>query len=457
MIVMEKGNRKVKILAADSSGPNLDWMKVRPLPNVPLPTPQPTPRPTPKPTPAPFAPSPIPPVPVPPPIGASFPESVVLESNQRLNRGDFVSSPNNQYKFGLTNKGDLELQAGSKIIWSAGVSGGFRCFMQTDGNLILRDSSNKAKWQSRTFGHRGATLIVDDGGRIAVVHESIPIWLDGVPRGEYNGPSSADLQFPVRGAFYYPWYPQTWTVNGKLSHHIPYLGQYSSSDPVVAANHIDAFEYAHITLSIASWWGPETNLDRARLGLKMDTTISAGSDVKWTIYHEDQSKPSVAEIRADMDYLMKWFAWHPAWAHVDGRPVIFVYQISGCDDVKRWMDASDGDWYVVLKLFPKYRNCPVQADSWHQYGVHTEPLFYDNVSFTIAPGFWRADKSTPMKPRMSEAAWCKDVKEMAASNAKWHLIVSFNEAGEGTLIESSPDWKSGTPYGYYLDCLHDFE
>ena len=75
-------------------------------------------------------------------------------------------------------------------------------------------------------------------------------------------------------------------------------------------------DYAHIDVSIASWWGIDTNLERARLLLRMDRTIERGMDLKWTIYYEDEMAldPSVAEIRADLDYLKKWFAWHPAWA-----------------------------------------------------------------------------------------------------------------------------------------------
>ena len=37
----------------------------------------------------------------------------------------------------------------------------------------------------------------------------------------------------------------------------------------------------------------------------------------------------------------------------------------------------------------------------------------------------------------------------------WQLIVSFNKAGEGTLIEPSPNWENDSGYGIYLDCLHE--
>jgi len=373
-----------------------------------------------------------------------------------LSRNEFVFSPSGAYKVGLTNGGDLVLQdKDSRSIWTAGVSGGYRCYMQWDGNLIIRDDDMKHKWSTRTSNNPGAHLAVDDGGRIAVISGTTPVWLDGIPRGQYNGPSSNDLTFPVRGLFYYPWYPETWTVNGKLAHFEPDLGYYNSGDPLVAEAHIDAFEYAHADLGIASWWGIESNNDRARLTLLMDETIALNSQVKWTIYHEKTNR-SPAALRDDLDYLKKWFAWHPAWAHVDGRPVIFAYNEGGCAASNRWMEASNGEWYVVLKLFPGYKNCPTQPDSWHQYGVEANGIKYNDISYTIAPGFWRADRDTPRLPRLSESAWCQNVQNMVDSGEPWQLVVSFNEAGEGTMIEASSAWSSNTQYGFYLDCLHKF-
>jgi hypothetical protein len=302
-----------------------------------------------------------------------IPETIVLHPNRFLERGEFAYSPSRAYQVGLTNTGDLVLLdiKSSRTLWSAGTAGGHRCHIQGDGNVVVRASDNQALWTSHTYKNPGARLVVDDGGRIAIMHGNTPLWLNGIPRGIYNGPSSRDLEFPVRGVFYYPWYPETWTVNGHVAKFEPDLGFYSSSDSRVAEAHIDAFEYAHVDLSIASWWGPESNLDRARLTMLMERTIALGSNVKWTVYHEDERelKPSSKKIKEDLDYLKKWFAWQPAWAHVDGRPLIFVYNGGGCEVVDRWMAASNGEWYVVLKIFSGYKDCPTQPDHWVSYDI----------------------------------------------------------------------------------------
>jgi hypothetical protein len=100
--------------------------------------------------------------------------------------------------------------------------------------------------------------------------------------------------------------------------------------------------------------------------MMMDAIVAAGSNVKLSFYHETEreKRPSASRIKADLDYLKEWYAWHPACAHVDDRPVIFVFNSDGCEVAERWMLASSNEWYVVLKLFPGHRKCAVQPDHW---------------------------------------------------------------------------------------------
>ena len=446
----------------------------------------------------------------------SFAEEVVLKSRDTLSRGEFISSPSNKYSIGLDNFGDLHLQdSDRKTVWKANVEGCDSATMQPDGNLVLRDGNNKLIWTTHTSKNPGAHLVVDDGGRLSVLMGQTAIWMQGgkfyvirtnntnqiydlkqnireinniiqstannnflsflasffffpsrfvclsmltVPRGAYTGPSSRSLQFPLRGMFYYPWYPETWSVNSKPVKFVPDLGKYSSGDGSIVEEHIDAMEYAYTDISIASWWGPGTSKELSRMTLLMDKTIELNSSIKWTVYYEDEMfrNPSIDTIRSDLDYLKKWFVWHPAWANVDDKPVIFVYNEAGCSVNERWMQAAKNDWYVVLKVFPGHTDCEFQPDSWHQYGPSTEYIHIKDVSTGISPGFWRADMDEPKLPRVSRDKFCENTKKMVEAGEDWQLITTFNEAGEGTLVEASSDnWGSDTKYGYYLDCLNE--
>lgn len=86
--------------------------------------------------------------------------------------------------------------------------------------------------------------------------------------------------------------------------------------------------------------------------------------------------------------------------------------------------------------------------------MHRTYLEYP-TSFTIGPGFFRADADQAEIPRATVATFCSWVVKMNASNKDWQLIVSFNEWGEGTAVESAVQWQSDSGYGDYLDCLHD--
>ncbi|KAG7372488.1 glucose/sorbosone dehydrogenase [Nitzschia inconspicua] len=426
---------------------------------VPVPTPYISRNPTSQPTQPPWRPQP----------SGNFPYTTVLQGNQNFGRGTFVESPNRKYRVGLNSRGNLIMMEGTSEVWRLkdtqrrDISSIERAFMQSDGNLVLREMSGRSRWNSETSNNFGSEFRIDDGGQLSVVYRGTVIWMDGIPRQIYRGPSSPDLQFPVRGMFYYAWYPETWTIGGVKVFYRPNLGalpqgHYRSDDPLVVQEHVKALDYAFTDLGIISWWGVSNRLDRARITQLMDETVRQRSPIKWTVYYENEMENNftVDEIVNDLNYLKHWFAWHPTWAHKDGKPVIFVWNENSCDVANRWKEAGRrANWYVVLKLFPQFESCPNQPDSWHQYGVANDYLEHPPYSFCIAPGFWKANDPAPRNPRIGRIRFCEQVAKMNKSGLDWQLVVSFNEWGEGTAVESAVEWSSASGYGDYLDCLHD--
>lgn len=148
-------------------------------------------------------------------------ESVVLYPNESLDAGQFRYSPNGRFKVGLTEgKGDFVLmevhQSAEKVVWAASRDSGSEwvssrkplCFLQSDGNLVLRNSTSRTTiWMTRTHGNPHAQLVLDDSGRLALRSSDesrTVLWMEGNARQQYTGPSSEDMMFPIRGAFYYP-------------------------------------------------------------------------------------------------------------------------------------------------------------------------------------------------------------------------------------------------------------
>jgi hypothetical protein len=188
----------------------------------------------------------------------------------------------------------------------------------------------------------------------------------------------------------------------------------------------------------------------------LNRTAARSSPLKWALFYEKEgsSNPTVAQIQSDLAYVNTNYAGHSAYAYVSGKPVIFVWNANDttCDVANRW-NAAAGGWYVVLKVFSGYRNCMPQPDSWHGYAPANAESTVSGYSFTVSPGFWRADQQSPVLAR-NLGRWQQNVNNMVASQAPWQLVTTFNEWGEGTAVEHATEWGL-SPHGQYVETLHD--
>lgn len=270
-----------------------------------------------------------------------------------------------------------------------------------------------------------------------------------------TGAPDVQPQFPIRAAFYYPWFPGSWRQQGifPYSNFTPTLGYYDSGSPQVIAQHIQAMQYAGLDAGIASWWGPGSGTDR-----EIQTMLDVASlgKFRWSLYYEREgySDPTVAQIQSDLSYIESNYGNDAGYLRLNGKPVLFVYAAGdGCSMATRWAQADAAhDFYIVLKVFAGYRACADQPDSWHQYASTAYADDQPGYSFSISPGFWKVG-SQPLDAR-SASTWAANAARMVASGEPWQLVVTFNEWGEGTNVESATQWSSPSGYGAYLDALH---
>jgi len=267
---------------------------------------------------------------------------------------------------------------------------------------------------------------------------------------------SASAAAPIRAAFYYPWFPETWKVHGQLTHYAPDLGYYKTANAKVDDRHIAALTYGGMNAAISSWWGPGHYTD-ARLSSLLARTVARHSPLRWAVYDEHDPNGSVSSLVADLTYIRDHLAKSPAYLRVGGKFVVFAYNdVPGCATATAWHAANaqiGNAAYVDLKIFPGYRSCSDQPDSWHQYAGAVDVSRADRYAVSISPGFWRADQATPQLQR-DPTRFAADVRAMIASHASWQLITTFNEWGEGTAVEGAHQWSSASGYGQYLDILH---
>jgi hypothetical protein len=283
------------------------------------------------------------------------------------------------------------------------------------------------------------------------------------PSAAATAPAPAlDLSFPIRAAFFYPWFPEAWEQQGvqPFTNYNPTQGFYDSSSEQIIQDQIRAMTYGRIQAGILSWWGQASPTDLRIPAILAATPGSSNPAFGWTLYYENEgyNDPTVSQIQSDLAYIQARYASQPSFLRVQGKFVVFVYggDNDGCSMADRWVQANQAlgsPAYLSLKIFTGYRKCASQPDSWHQYSPAYPAKDQKGYSFSISPGFWLKGDQARM-PR-DAAAWAASVRAMVASGEPWQLITTFNEWGEGTAVESAVEWTSASGYGVYLDALHD--
>jgi hypothetical protein len=287
---------------------------------------------------------------------------------------------------------------------------------------------------------------------------------------ETNTPQPTELPaggyqptFPIRAAFFYPWFPEAWSQQGYalFTNYTPNLGLYDSGSVSVIQEQIAAMTYGNIEAGILSWWGQGSKTDQRVSTILGATPGSSNPNFRWSIYYENESQgnPSVSQIENDLAYIQSKYGSDASFLRVNGRFVVFVYADASdaCGMADRWTQANaalGNSAYLVLKVFAGYRNCASQPDSWHQYAPAVATDEQRGYSYAVSPGFYKTGENAPRLERNLNA-WNSDVQAMVSSNEPWQLVTTFNEWGEGTSVEQALEWSSPSGFGQYLDALHD--
>jgi hypothetical protein len=277
-------------------------------------------------------------------------------------------------------------------------------------------------------------------------------------------PPSGDKQpgFPIRAIFYYPWFPEAWNQQGfnPFTNYTPSLGYYDSGSVSIIQTHIKAMTYGNISAAILSWWGQGSNSDKRVATILGATPGSSNPNFRWSVYFENESQgnPTASTIQNDLQYLQSHYGTNPSFLRVNGKFVVFVYAdaTDACGMADRWVQADNAlghPAYIVLKVFAGYKTCTSQPDSWHQYSPAVATDHQSGYSYAISPGFWK--KGDTVRLARSLTTWNSNVSSMVASGEPWQLVTTFNEWGEGTIVESAAEWASSSGYGQYLDVLNN--
>ena len=101
-----------------------------------------------------------------------------------------------------------------------------------------------------------------------------------------------------------------------------------------------------------------------------------------------------------------------------------------------------------------YDRCPRQPDGWYEFSGNQYEYRLGNDFFGISAGYEKTGAQVaPAVPRASLDQWRKGAIDMIASGTRNQFVISFNEWGEASAIESATEWATPSGYGAYLDAL----
>jgi acid phosphatase type 7 len=290
--------------------------------------------------------------------------------------------------------------------------------------------------------HRAALLASREAGR------------QRAPRLHLRVATDRQPGFPIRAAFYIPTYPQSWPGPGidPFTRYHPQLGTYDGAADSVIRNHVAAMRWGRLEAGIASWDGPGTPTD-TRAG---DLLASTRSSFRWALEVETEvsGTPSRSEISAQLGYLDAGLGRDRSYLRVRGRPVVFVDLggADGCGAARRWLKGNLERAYLLVRQWPGYRACRVKPSAWFQVVPGQPEVSAGAGAFAISPGSFRAGTSAPVLIRDLHR-WYATVRDMVGSGARWQLVSSFNDWGDGTAVEPASEWASASGFGQYLDAL----
>ena len=297
-------------------------------------------------------------------------------------------------------------------------------------------------------------------------------------------------------AFYYPWYGTMSGPSGQWIHwkdvspdhignsaHYPLLGVYDSFDERLLEAHVLLAKSNGVDGFIVSWWGIGCFED-----VCLEKLIRVAEDYGFKIapYYESyrSQKPLTKdEIVEELSYLVSKYSSSTSFLKVEGRPVIFVYNVEANDrtpafwqdvwnslkdrvgevllvgDTRNFMflNVFDGfhtyidlDRNIMRKLYLQYKTYMnvglhhMDAGEAIEAAKHGKILELDEKAtfYTIIPGYDDRKIRSPGKyldRRYGETykAFWNDALD---SGAEHILITSWNELHEGTEIEPTREY-----------------
>ncbi len=294
---------------------------------------------------------------------------------------------------------------------------------------------------------------------------------------------------PISGQWGWHWTmnhfdPETIADDGRrqiASHYYPLIGPYDSNDPHALECHVLLMKFAGINGVIIDWYGIKDYYDYAAIHRNTNHLITyiKKAGLRFAICYEDQTiKHMVAGGVLDEDQalghgkeVLHWMQqnWFVAdeYAKIAGRPLLLVF---GPQYFKgaAWQELFSGlaqppSFYTLNARYegadgvfgwpPVHDGGVVSASAWRTY---LSQLYEQGGLGTAFPKFHDIYEEAGVRQSYGylddqEGTVFGETLELAGAHAALIQIVTWNDYGEGTIIEPTIE------FGYrYLEALQNY-
>ena len=307
---------------------------------------------------------------------------------------------------------------------------------------------------------------------------------------------------PALWAMYYAWYETATGPHGRWrlwsddkttnpdpkpnSKAQPLAGYYDSDDPKVVRWHVRLAKAAGIEAFLVSWWGG-ANISGAALE-KTVLPVAAEEKFKVAMCSElAQFHSDVKALARQMSEVLCRVKGSPAYLHVDGKPVVYLYQVPFAPkltpetfaELCRGVEREVGPVYWIMdKVANPGGRCLNLPAEWLK--IPEIPMFGFYGTFSVKR-IWKYEELSPhyarlvqqvhaagkkvflpvhpghdnsgfrpndffVIPRDDGATLRGYLRAATDAGADAILVTSFNEWPETTVVEPSSSWKD--PYAY---------
>jgi hypothetical protein len=260
-------------------------------------------------------------------------------------------------------------------------------------------------------------------------------------------------------------------VNGKrelASQYCPLIGPYDSGDPHVLEYHLLLMKLAGIDGVIIDWYGLEGFRDYATLHRNTRRLVEQVErlGMKFAICYEDQTIPALvtanrlaASQRAshavrEINWLAdNWFQLD-SYVRLDGRPVLLSFGHAGLtneewshclgrlkapvayfsEHMRRKGAVGGYDWPIPQEGINQVERFTEMSGNWPYSIPVAFPRFIDiYAKAKVSDGYARVEDNDGKTFRTT-------MQQASASNARLIQIATWNDWGEGTVIEPSQEF-----------------